>query len=264
MTPGWGMVMAADGAAGWGGDYQSHAPFRAPARTAAAPSLLPMWLRRVVASLLPYLRGVQSWVCDGRIHDRAGEMLFAADETIPRSDAEAHWKHGFALRPAEAIPSVFRPIADDILLAGQSRHLLNRMQSHRTGMRARPGFNNNGEVVAKEGEGGGGSGRRAMSGDVVFPLDAAFCDALTHALYRGDRLRMAAAAADPTPSAARTPRDDSEPSRRRARPAPRGTAARRRPDPPLPAQLAKAAESGGEAAARPSLHARGRYRAGST
>ena len=179
-----------------GGDDAGRLPSLFASTGAGAMSLLPMWLRLLVAALLPYLRGVQSWVCDGRIHDRAGELLFHADESIPTSDAEAHWKFGFVLRPASSIPTLLQPLAPAILLAGKSRHLLHRMQQAQRqahagrgiGGAGRGGGGRGGVGAGTEAVGGGGDavggGGEAMSGEELFPLDAAFCDALEQAMRR--------------------------------------------------------------------------------
>ena len=94
-----------------------------------AATLLPMWLRLLVASLTPYLRALDRWLLEGRLHDLTGELPFTRNERVPVGDAEVHWRHGFHLRPPEAIPAVLRPFSRAMLQAGKSRHLLSRMPS---------------------------------------------------------------------------------------------------------------------------------------
>ena len=149
-------------------------------------SLLPLWLRLFVASVLPYLRGLESWIRNGRMHDAAGELLLVADGSIPLSDAAAHWKYGHVLRPEEAIPSLFLPLAPQILVTGKSRHLLSRMQISSLG--TAPPLSPPLTAAAT-----------AATAAQLKPLDASFCDRLTALLRHVPPTPIGTAPADPPP-----------------------------------------------------------------
>ena len=138
---------------------------------AGAMTLLPLLLRLLTAALLPYLRSLQSWIGTGRLHDLAGELpVRAGDDSSPLSegtDTEAHWAHGFVPRPLAAMPTLLRPYASQILLAGKSRHLLNRMQPS----------------AAREAV----EVRAAAAVEELIPLDVAFCLSMSTELARYTR-----------------------------------------------------------------------------
>jgi hypothetical protein len=125
---------------------------------------LPMWTRLLVASLVPYLAMWERWLSFGRLHDPTGELPIAAAADTSESETEAHWRHGFVLRSARAIPHVLRTLAPALLLAGKSRHLLLRMPHL------------GGEMRDLERE-------IAHVSPAGVPLDTAFCAALLQKLH---------------------------------------------------------------------------------
>ena len=84
--------------------------------------LAAQWLRLLLATLAPYLRLLQHWVCEGALIDPASELPLLAAAAAPCG--EKGWTSRFLLRPAAALPPPLRPHAPHLLLSGKSRHLL--------------------------------------------------------------------------------------------------------------------------------------------
>ena len=165
-------------AGGDGEDSGSDEAAGAPAVAPGAMTLLPMFLRLLVAAWMPYLRGIQAWICDGRLTDPSDELPVLADQSVTLSEAAEHWMHAFTLRDESAIPTRLRALAPQILLAGKSRHLLHRMHaSHGGGARrahSPPRPTDHGTTIDEAGA--------LLARQEPPPLDAAVSDALTRAL----------------------------------------------------------------------------------